>query len=343
MKTTHDALATQWYEHVARYAPTLDSFARYELEDYFGNVEPHNNVAVSTMSHLFSKAPQLENELTKMLGESTRLAMSTALLWLWCISNKSPSRAPPEVDHLVAKWRDSRPMAFHTNQNRALELLTWALPLAPLLQLDVRSAFFSALYHYIEPQLRPHHRNPHADLHVRTQLCVALGHCAIQAVPLASSLMHWHEHTWVRDLTNWNVGGTSRERELLATEMMESTLPGSYKLRAFKSLDTILWRSPLFQPTLCTLMPEQETRRLPLLAWRETSYAHSGPDMINAFVRSNQAMVQTFCPTLYPLLELGCTSEDWCLQQTIVDKAEALYRVSQGPVLETYSLPCIGP
>jgi hypothetical protein len=46
---------------------------------------------------------------------------------------------------------------------------------------------------------------------------------------------------------------------------------------------------------------------------------------------------------LFPLLELGCPAEDWCLQQTIVDKADALYMASQSPGIETYSLPSITP
>lgn len=339
MDTTLSALMAQWHAHVMDSGSKTDGISHWELEDYFDHSERHDD---NLMPRLMDQTPDLQRQITTVLPESNQLAMSIALLWLLYIHKKSPSRAQEEVYHLVAKWRDNRAMAFHKNGDQALQFLTSSLPLAPLLQLDARSTFFSAVYNYIVPQLDSHEPPREMYLHVRTQLYVALGYCALQAVPLDTNA-HWHEHNWVKDFSKWKVGSTIRERELFANRLIESTLPGAYQLRAFKALDASIWLDPLNQPSLCALLPKQETRRLPLLTWHETSYVQSSPNLVSNVVRTNQAMVQTFCPTLFPLLELGCPAEDWCLQQTIVDKADALYMASQSPGIETYSLPSITP
>lgn len=336
-------LATRWYALTVKNAPQLDTSLRLEVENYCSGDPWAGNPSSQAMGCILAEDPDLRDQLDTNLGTSYK-AVGTALLLMWSLTqnkNKSWPNAASAKD-TIARWDESDVLWTDgaPNRDRVQDVLNFTLPLAPVMALDTRAEFFHSIYDKVMPFLPMLARNQaeRGDAQKRAELYVTMGHCALQAVALDARSALWHEKKWVADIGELCVG-TSDNRLLVAETVAQSDLPSAYKLRAFKGLAAALWSSPVVKKELIACMPDEEYRRLPLLAWCEAKSHNMSPSLMASLMDTNQDIVQTFCPSLFSLLDLGCTPGDWCTQSVVSALAETIHLGRNNPAVEVYALP----
>lgn len=330
----------QWYALVEERVPTLDSTLRLEIEDYCGgerrNMAPNSSVQV--MGQVLQDNQALKDTLGDALGSNYK-AVSTALLTMW---HASTTRRPMSEQQLVAsmdQWRDADLLNMHGPFKKTEQLLSCMLAVADTMASGTRSCFFTALYNSSSPFLLRRSREvlEPAIVQARADLYVALGHCALSAVNLDQRQAQWHEKTWTKDIAEW-FGGPQHDRDLLATAIATSTLPGQYKLRVFQGLPAIYWHLPIVKEALLPSLPEGEHRRVEHLAWTKAHIQGNQP-LEELLREANQKMVRAYCPDMYPLLELGLAPSDWTNQQTVAQTAERFALAQHRAQVDAYTLP----
>lgn len=336
-------LATRWYALTVENAPKLDMSLRLEVENYCSGDPWAGNPTSQAMGSILAEDQDLRDQLDSLLGTSYK-AVGTAMLLMWSLTqnkNKSWPHAASARD-TIARWDESDVLWTEgaPDRNRVQHVLNFTLPLAHTMALETRAEFFHSIYDKVMPFLPMLARNQAKgeEARKRADLYVALGHCALQAVALDARSAQWHEKKWIADIRELCVGNDAN-RQLVAATIAQSDLPDQYKLRAFKGLAAELWSSLSVKQELLACMPDEEYRRLPLLAWCEAKTEQVSPVLMDSIMGTNQDIVRDFCPKLFPLLELGCTPRDWGTQAVVSAMAETLHMGRHNPALEVYALP----
>lgn len=130
------------------------------------------------------------------------------------------------------------------------------------------------------------------------------------------------------------VGGTLRDRwveQTLATigevnfsekmcfsrDIVDSNLPGQYKLDTHKGLQTMLWL--MAKDTFLPLLPESEAERFKMLPFDEPE--DPGAEMEDwakaGYIENNMLIMRKYCPQMYPLITLATKPDDWCIRAHI--------------------------
>lgn len=335
-------LAARWYELTVQNAPKLDTMLLLDIATYCSGDPWADNPSIQAMGIILQNEPELKELLDERLGYSYR-AVCSALLLIWSLSTNQHKATPnaPSAKYTIDHWNDASMLWDEgaPDNVRVKALLDFTLPLADRMPLEERATVFESIYKKVMPHLPMLARNSVDDATAlqRSELYVALGHCALAAVALDARGAQWHETAWLNDIRELCVGNQAN-RALVATTMAQSDLPDAYKLRAFKGLDSNLWSIPIIQQEMMRLLPEQEHRRLPLLAWQGVRAYNLPPEVVQTIALANQTITKAFCPTIYPLLEFSSSPENWGVQQTMTELAEQFYMANHLR-LEAIALP----
>lgn len=320
---SNPTLAPRLLAHIAKHANRSDAAL---VDAYLGAGPdawlPVERMVLQLLSSDASLAAQLHAHIQEHGGDMQSALTPVVVAW----STQENTDVPLYCTKLFPQWERSIQGQLSSLQNHrvcqsANAFMAMFIPLVPHLAPHLRDDLIESVAIDI---LDVGHRWPGAGLPSRDLLNFAAGlTLLVHQKPEDPSQEHYYSHAGWRTKMSMYPTDSLAMLDVLQT----NNLSPEVILQAYRQGNTDTWvaHRDAFMPYL----PEDEHERL--LALPNESTLDLEDWMEDGYIERKRRLVQTFCPTLYPLIDLFTSDKDWCSHATIT--AVAASRTRQDAVL----------
>lgn len=126
---------------------------------------------------------------------------------------------------------------------------------------------------------------------------------------------------WLEDVQRFCEKSTHANRVALLHALLDSNLDTSMTREVCNKMPAEVWLEKTIQAPIAQLLASDEIARLGQLPW-------------TANADKNRALVSSYCPQMYPLMDIAVTSDAWSRQDQVTEQCSAYCRPTK-----TYALP----
>ncbi len=302
----------KWAGTPYHFDPTLSRDILDRFTTCMDDLPPEHLASIETIARGYGEVYAIARAFKEALGanlldraieaaqseQSFHIALAAPLM-VWCLNH--PWKEELYVDVMVCKWmsRTLDSCSSATAIERANTLMAQLLPLVPDIAQDVRGPFLAqflqAMYRCATPWKNPQHAALCAHYlelsHALTQ------HCLLES----QGDGRFMGDVWGKYASLALEETRGDEQAKLAAWLATSVLPVDDLLPLLSWGSAQVWTRPEVAAFLLPHLSKRESSRFEELPWSTGNNA----------LATNQTLIRTYCPLLYPLLELALAPSEW--------------------------------